>query len=392
MTESNPHQTTPAPYNRRNPFLAELIRNELLTKPGSAKDTRHFVLTLHGSGLAYVPGDSLGVYARNAPKLVEELLSFFNFNPFTLVKDPKGQEVTLQHTLFHNYILNRANRKIMTGMAERIPSGEQRNRLMELINNDELLSEYLHTRDYVDVMKDFHEAHFDTPVSFLAQLSPIPPRLYSIASSLAVHPEEAHLCIAVVRYKTHERDKTGLASGFFADHAPMHARDIPVYIQEARHFRLPTDNSRDIIMVGPGTGIAPFRAFMEQRIHEGATGRNWLIFGEQRQATDFLYGEELTAWHRAGKLQRLDLAFSRDQVQKLYVQHRIAEHGREFWEWLQSGAYLYVCGDAKRMAKDVHQTIIELAQKYGGMSPESAGHYVNDTLMKKERRYLRDVY
>src|SRR5438552_10273352 len=201
----------------------------------------------------------------------------------------------------------------MVALGELIPQGEQRNRLMELVDNSELLSEYIYTRDYVDVLKEFDEARFESPESFLSQLSPVVPRLYSIASSLEAHPREAHLCIAVVRYETHGREKKGLASGFFADDAEMFVKNIPVYVQESRTFRLPKDNSTDIIMCGPGTGLAPFRAFLEQRRLDGATGRNWLFFGEQHRATDFLYGNELLDYQKKGVLNRLDLAFSRDQ-------------------------------------------------------------------------------
>lgn len=389
--------TAPVPppasvYHRKNPFLARLTHHQSLTKPGSHKETRHFVLSLKGSGLAYAPGDSLGVYARNSPRVVAELLGLLGFDADATVPDHKGQLVNLRHALLHKYILNRASRKIMTGLAERIPQGEQRNRLMEIVDNDEELSAYLHTRDYVDVLKEFEEARFETPASFLAQLTPIPPRLYSIASSLQAHPDEVHLCIAVVRYATHDREKTGLASGYFADHIPHFDQEVPVYVQESRHFRLPANRATDIIMIGPGTGIAPFRAFLEQRLLEGATGRHWLFFGEQHRATDFLYEEELLAWHQQGRLHRLDLAFSRDQSEKIYVQHRMLEQGRELWDWLRNGAVLYVCGDAKRMAKGVHETLIEIARKHGNLSPEAAAAYINETMMRQEKRYLRDVY
>jgi sulfite reductase (NADPH) flavoprotein alpha-component len=280
----------------------------------------------------------------------------------------------------------------MGGLAQRIPQGEQRNQLMELVDNPELLSEYIDTRDYVDILKEFDEATFESPEAFLSQLTPIVPRLYSIASSPQAHPNEVHLCISVVRYDTHGRAKKGLASGFLADHADMFVKNIPIYVQESRTFRLPKDPATDIIMCGPGAGIAPFRAFVEQRICDGATGRNWLIFGEQHRATDFLYGPEWLAYQKQGKLHRLDLAFSRDQAHKIYVQHRMLEQSRELWDWIQKGAYFYVCGDAKHMAKDVHQALIQIAQKEGGLSPEAAAEFVNVTLMRTDRRYLRDIY
>jgi sulfite reductase (NADPH) flavoprotein alpha-component len=379
-------------YSRKNPFLAELTRHDQLTKPGSEKDTRHFVLQLADSGITYTPGDSLGAFGQNPPALVDEVIGLLGFPPNTPVKGAQGQPGTLREVLLKDYTLNRANRKVMAGLAERIPQGEQRNRLMEIVDNSEVLSDYIYTRDYVDILKEFDEARFETPEGFLAQLTPVVPRLYSVASSLQAHPGEAHICISVVRYETHGRAKKGLASGFFADHTELFVKNIPIYIQESRTFRLPKDNSTDIIMVGPGTGIAPFRAFLEQRTLEGATGRNWLIFGEQHRATDFLYGDEFLDYQKKGKLHRLELAFSRDQAHKIYVQHRMMENAKELWAWLQKGAYFYVCGDAKRMAKDVHQALIVMAQTEGGLSPEAAANYVNVTLMRNERRYLRDVY
>ncbi len=381
-----------SPYSRKSPFLAELIRHDRLTRPGSLKDTRHFVLSLAGSGLSYTPGDSLGAFGRNSPEVVDELIAWLEFDPNTPLNDPKGQPTTLRQTLLHDYTVNRANRKLMSGLAQRVPQGEQRNRLMEIVDNNDVLCEYINTRDYVDILMEFDEATFESPEAFLGQLSPVVPRLYSIASSLQAHPEEVHLCVAVVRYDTHGRAKKGLASGFFADHADMFVKNIPVYVQESRTFRLPKDNSKDVIMCGPGAGVAPFRAFLEQRTLEGATGRNWLFFGEQHRATDFLYSEELLAYQAQGKLHRLDVAFSRDQSAKVYVQHRMREQSKELWAWLQNGAYFYVCGDAKHMAKDVHQTLIEIAQGEGGLSPEVATEYVGTTLMKTEKRYLRDVY
>ena len=395
MEETTAVMETPraaSPYSRKNPFLAELTGHDRLTKAGSLKDTRHFVLNLAGSGLRYTPGDSLGAFGRNSPELVDEVIALLGFEPEAAVNDPRGQPTTLRQALLRDYTINRANRKMMAALAERIPQGEQRNRLMELVDNGDTLGEYVDTRDYVDILKEFDEARFQSPAAFLSQLSPVVPRLYSIASSLQAHPGEAHLCITVVRYQTHGRAKKGLASGFFADHSDLFVKNIPVYVQESRTFRLPKDGTTDIIMCGPGVGLAPFRAFLEQRALDGATGRNWLFFGEQRRETDFLYGNELLEYQRAGKLHRLDLAFSRDQPHKIYVQHRMLEQGKELWSWLQSGAYFYVCGDARHMAKDVHQTLIDIAQKEGGLSPEAAADYVNVTLMKTEKRYLRDVY
>ena len=262
----------PSPYSRTNPFLAELTRHDRLTQPGSLKDTRHFVLNLEGSGLTYTPGDSLGAFGRNSPELADELIALLGFDPDADVTDLKGQPTTFRQALLRDYTINRANQKIMGGLAERIPQGEQRNRLMEIVNNSDALSEYIATRDYVDILRDFDEARFHSSAAFLSHLSPVVPRLYSIASSPHAHPGEAHLLITVVRYETHGRAKKGLASGFFADHSDMFVKNIPVYVQQSRMFRLPKDGSADIIMCGPGVGLAPFRAFLEQRTFDGATG------------------------------------------------------------------------------------------------------------------------
>ena len=391
-TEAPGGRTGAPVYSRKNPFLAELIGHERLTGQGSSKDTRHFVLSLADSGITYLPGDSLGAFGRNSPEVVDDLLAWLEFDATAPVTGPTGQPTTFRQALLQDYIINRSNRKVMGGLAQRVPQGEQRNRLMELVDNHELLSAYIDTRDYVDILKDFDEASFESPEAFLSQLTPVVPRLYSIASSLQRHPGEVHLCVSVVRYDTHGRAKKGLASGFLADHADMFVKNIPIYVQESRTFRLPRDPSTNIIMCGPGAGVAPFRAFVEQRICEGAIGRNWLIFGEQHRDTDFLYGPEWLDYQRQGKLHRLDLAFSRDQPHKIYVQHRMLEQSRDLWDWIMNGAYFYVCGDAKHMAKDVHQALIQIAQKEGGLSPEAAAEFVNVTLMRTERRYLRDVY
>src|ERR1035437_3855959 len=336
MEETTAVMETPraaSPYSRKNPFLAELTGHDRLTKAGSLKDTRHFVVNLAASGLRYTPGASLGAFGRNSPELVDEVIALLGFEPEAAVNDPKGQPTTFRQALLQDYTINRANRKMMSALAERVPQGEQRNRLMELVDNSDALIEYIDTRDYVDILKEFDEARFQSPAAFLSQLSPVVPRLYSIASSPQAHPGEAHLCITVVRYETHGRPKKGLASGFFADHSDMFVNNIPIYVQESRTFRLPPDGSTDIIMCGPGVGLAPFRAFLEQRALDGATGRNWLFFGEQRRETDFLYGNEFLEHQHKGKLHRLDLAFSRDQPHKIYVQHRMLEQGKELWSW-----------------------------------------------------------
>lgn len=392
MSATETVQAAPSVYNRKQPFSARLRVRRSLTGSGSGKDTRHLEIDLTDSGLVYSPGDSLGVLPRNPKHLVREVTEALKLAPDTVVTLPSGASMPFEEALSTHFTLNRANRKIMHAVAERVQTESSRQRVNECMSTDTGLAEYLFTRDFVDVLREFPDARFESAQDFLKVLSPIQPRLYSIASSLAVHPNSVHLCVAVVRYETHGRAKLGLASGFLAEEATLNAPEIPVYVQESPKFFLPSDPSRDIIMVGPGTGIAPFRAFLEQRTHDQAQGRNWLFFGEQHASTDFLYAEDLHRFQKQGTLHRLDLAFSRDQAEKIYVQHRMKERAAELWEWISNGAYFYVCGDARRMAKDVHHALIQIVQEQGKKSLEEATTYVEQTLAKTERRYLRDVY
>jgi sulfite reductase (NADPH) flavoprotein alpha-component len=258
-----------------------------------------------------------------------------------------------------------------------------------LVNSrpEELLA-YLEQREFIDLIEEYPSARF-TPQAFIDQLRKLQPRLYSIASSPLLHPHEIHLTVAVVRYQTNGRSRIGVCSTFLSDRTPMHEPVLPVFVSHS-HFGLPEDDARDIIMVGPGTGIAPFRSFVQERLARGATGRSWVFFGDQRRAFDYLYEEEWEAWRAGGKLARLDLAFSRDQAHKVYVQDRMQENAAELWAWLKAGAAFYVCGDAKRMAKDVDLALHDIIATHGGMDAAAAADYVK--LMKKEKRYQRDVY
>ncbi len=231
-----------------------------------------------------------------------------------------------------------------------------------------------------------------SPQEFIDTLSPIAPRLYSISSSPRAHLGEIHLTVAIVKYNNLDRDRYGLATGDLARDIIVNETEVPIYIQPTRDFVIPHDGTKDIIMVGPGTGIAPFRAFMEERVSTGATGRNWLFFGEVHEETTFFYKDEWFEYMKGGKLTKLTTAFSRDQKEKIYVQDRILSNGKEIWEWLENGAYFFICGDKQYMAKDVHKALIKIAKDYGKMKKEDAEHYVNQTLMKEEHRYLRDVY
>jgi sulfite reductase (NADPH) flavoprotein alpha-component len=380
--------STPSIHNRANPFKARITANYSLTGEGSNKDTRHIVINLGASGINYVPGDSLGIIPRNFPQTVDDLLPHLGLDPATLVEQPTGA-VALRDLLINQYILNRVSKKFVKAVLEKLPEGEKKKQLVEIIGNEEAFDDYTFTRDYTDVLIDY-------PVCFAAQeflplANKIAPRLYSIASSPKAHPGEVHLTVAVVKYNTHGRDKYGIASGYLGHGQELNKDEIPVYIQPTKHFHMPAPDA-NIIMVGPGTGIAPFRAFLEERAIDGATGKNWLFFGDQKKSTDFLYEAEFLDMQRKGLLTRLDTAFSRDQAEKIYVQNRMTESGAELWKWLQEGAYFYVCGDAKRMARDVHQTLIDIAQQHGGMTSEAAKEYIEVTFAKTEKRYLKDVY
>jgi sulfite reductase (NADPH) flavoprotein alpha-component len=380
--------SSPAAYNRANPFLARITANYSLTAEGSNKDTRHIVVHLGASGIQYVPGDSLGVVPRNFPGAVDELLSQLGLDGSTSIEQPTGS-LPLRELLIRQYALNRVSKKFVKSVLERLPEGEAKFKLGEVVANDEAFDDYIFTRDYTDVLVEY-------PVMFTAQeflplANKIAPRLYSIASSPKAHPGEVHLTVAVVNYTTHGRRKYGLASGFLAEGQAMNQDELPVYIQPTKHFHMPAPDAA-MIMVGPGTGIAPFRAFLEERAITGAKGKNWLFFGDQKKSTDFLYEAEFAEMQRQGILTRFDTAFSRDQAEKIYVQNRMQENGAEMWKWLQEGAYFYVCGDAKRMAKDVHQMLITIAQEHGGMTPEAAKEYIEVQFAKTEKRYLKDVY
>jgi sulfite reductase (NADPH) flavoprotein alpha-component len=379
---------TPSVHNRANPYKAQITANYCLNAPGSAKETRHVVVDLGQSGISYVPGDSLGVVPRNFPGVVDELLSHLALDPATPVDQPTGP-VALRDLLITQYSLNRVSKKFVKGLLEKLPEGEKKTKLAEIVGNEEAFDDYVFTRDYTDVLIDY--PHKLTAQEFLPLANKIAPRLYSIASSPKAHPGEVHLTIAIVNYTTHGRAKFGLASGYLGHGQEPNKNEVPVYIQPTKHFHMPAGDA-NIIMVGPGTGIAPFRAFLEHRAIEGATGKSWLFFGDQKRATDFLYEKEFEAMLEKGTLTRLDTAFSRDQAEKIYVQDRMGESGAELWKWLKEGAYFYVCGDAKRMAKDVHQKLIDIAREHGGLTPEAAKEYIEVTFAKTEKRYLKDVY
>ena len=380
-------------WSKDHPFPARLTENRLLNGPGSAKETRHLVVSLAGSGLHYKAGDSLGVFPANRPEEVTELLRLLGANgdePVSSVQLKLTAPIPLRDALTTRLALAGPTRRIVETLAAKTANPAEQAPLAGLLAPEakDALTAWLDEREFVDLLAEFPGARL-TPQEFVDHLRKLMPRLYSIASSAKMFPDEIHLTVAVVRYQTNGRGRVGVASTFLADRAQPGVTPVPVFVSHS-HFGVPEDGARDCIMVGPGTGIAPFRAFVQERAAAGATGRNWLFFGDQRQATDFLYGDEWAAWQAQGRLARLDLAFSRDQPQKIYVQDRMRENAAELWAWLQAGANFYVCGDAKRMAKDVDAALHEIITQQGAMTHAQATDYVKQ--LKKDKRYQRDVY
>jgi sulfite reductase (NADPH) flavoprotein alpha-component len=381
---------TESSYTKDHPFMAALKENRLLNKPGSIKDTRHFSIDISGSGLVYTAGDSLGVFPRNDSREVEKLLAALGFTGDEQVTLPRVEgEMSIRQALSERLSLAGPTKKVLEEFHHRATHPAEKAELEALLMPEarERMMEFLANREFVDLVEEFGSVRF-TAQEFVENLKRLMPRLYSIASSPVVFPEEVHLTVAVVKYQTNERERIGVCSTFLADRLPLNQNIVPVFVAHS-HFGLPQDESVDVIMVGPGTGVAPFRAFVQERIARKSSGRNWLFFGDQRRATDYLYEEEFEPYREQGDLV-LDLAFSRDQEEKLYVQHRMLEKASELWEWISRGAYFYVCGDAKRMAKDVDQALHQVIVQESGMSDAEATEYVK--AMRKEKRYQRDVY
>ncbi len=380
-------------YTKDRPFPARLLENRLLNRPGSAKETRHFVVDLRGSGLAYKAGDSLGIFPANAPQEVEHVLRQLGATgrePVSPAALRLPAPLPLREVLHDRLALSKPTRKALEVLADKAADPVEKAKLAALLAPEakEALPAWLEEREFLDLLIEFPSARL-TPQEFVDLLRKLMPRLYSIASSSLVHPEEVHLTIAVVRYQTNGRVRGGVCSTFLADRVELGSTPVPVFVSDS-HFGPPVDVARDCIMIGPGTGIAPFRAFLQERVAARATGRNWLFFGDQRSATDFLYEEEWRVYQASGHLARLDTAFSRDQAAKIYVQDRMRENAAEIWAWLQRGAHFYVCGDAKRMAKDVDAALHAIVSEHGGMAPEQAAVFVKQ--LKKDDRYQRDVY
>ena len=378
-----------APYSPRNPFPARHLSSTRLSGEGSSKDTRHHAISLAGSGMTYLPGDALGVHPVNDPALVDLILARLGASGGEAMTDKAGQASSFRELLLHEYDITSPSRRLLEACAER---GASSFSSMLEKGHEEELKAYFHahdaSHDVLDVLDEAPACAF-TPEAFIAALRKVQPRLYSIASSLKKHPDEAHLTVVAVTYTVRGRARRGICSTFINERWPI-GETAGVYTQnQQKHFAMPADPSAPMIMVGPGTGVAPFRAFLEEREALGSKGRNWLFFGEQRRATEFFYEDEFARWTAGGFL-RLDTAFSRDQAQKVYVQHRMREHARDIYAWLEDGAEFFVCGDKERMASDVDAELHAIVEREGSRTPDQAKEYVE--ALKKSKRYKRDVY
>jgi len=373
-------------YSRKNPFRAEVLENLNLNGRGSNKETRHLELSLEGSGLTYEPGDALGIFPENDPELVDMLLAELKWDPNVTITVDQGENLSLKEALTSYFEITVLTKKFIQQAAELIENEKLRE--LAASENADQLKAYIAGRDLIDFVRDFGPIAA-APQEFVSILRKMPPRLYSIASSFAANPDEVHLTIGAVRYNTHGRDRKGVCSVLCAERLQP-GDTLPVFIQPNKNFKLPENPEAPIIMVGPGTGVAPFRSFMQEREETGAPGKSWMFFGDQHFVTDFLYQTEWQKWLSDGVLTKMDVAFSRDTEEKVYVQHRMLEHSKELFEWLEEGAAFYVCGDKNNMAKDVQNALLEIIEKEGGKSREEAEAYLAE--MKKQKRYQRDVY
>lgn len=381
-TPSTPPPSTVARsgWTRKNPFSAELPVNRVLSGTGSAKEIRHYEFALADSGISYEAGDALAVVPENNPALVEAIASHFRVSVDAIVGgEPLGD------LLGHRYEICTPSKDLLSEVESRAENEEFSHALRGGVKD--VLERWLYGKDILDILRIGGDTL--SLEEFVGLLKPLQHRAYSISSSSLAHPERIHLTVASVRYRSIGRERGGVCSTFLADRCGI-AR---IFLQPNKSFRVPADDM-PMVMVGPGTGIAPFRAFLQEREQRGATGRNWLFFGDQHREHDYIYADELAAWQKSGLLDRLDLAFSRDPGpkvgEKTYVQTRMRENGRELFAWLQDGGHFYVCGDATRMAKDVDKALHDIVSEHGGLGLDDATEYVNT--LKREKRYVRDVY
>ncbi len=378
-------------YSKDSPFLAKLVERRPLTQEGGGKQTYHFELDISGSGLSYMCGDSVGIYVQNDPAGVAALLRALRLQADEPVVLPhKGEPVSLERALSCYCSLAQPTPNFLRWMLLHLKDREEQAFIERLLlpENAEALKAYLAIREYIDLAEEFHSLTVSAQ-DYVSQLRRLMPRLYSIASSHLLYPHQVHLTVDRVSYMSNGRPRLGVASSYLADRAPLGEASVPVFVAPS-HFRLPENIHQDIILIGPGTGVAPFRGFMQERVALGSKGRSWLFFGAQQRKTDYLYEDEWEAYIRQGQLTRLSLAFSRDQAEKVYVQHQMAQAAEELWAWIEGGASIYVCGDAKAMAKDVEAALLNIIQIQGHYSPEEAKAYLK--ALKQAARYQRDVY
>lgn len=370
-------------WGRKNPYVSTMAENRILSGPKSGKEIRHIAFALGDSGMSYEAGDALGVMPVNAPDLVDSWLERLGVPADTAID---GHDAPLGDLLTHRFEIMTPPRDLIRAVEPVVKHDE----LSHVVSNGdkEALEAFLWGRDSLDLLNLNPDIALD-PAEVISWLKPLQHRAYSISSSSKAHPDEVHLTVAAVRWMHEGRPHRGVCSTFLADHVPEGA-NAGIFMSPNKSFRVPQDDSVPMIMVGPGTGIAPFRAFLEERRERGASGTNWLFFGDQHRASDFIYEDEIGGFSESGLLTRLDLAFSRDQAEKIYVQHRMTENGKDLFAQLEEGGYFYVCGDATRMAKDVDAALHGIVETHGGMSEDAAVDYVNR--LKREKRYVRDVY
>ena len=373
-------------YTRNNPYLSYVRVNYLLTGEGSEKETRHVELTLD-EGMTYTPGDAVGIIPENRREAVDDVLKALGYKGDERVLDHYKVEISLDEALRTRLGIGKLARGSVGQYAKLAPDVEGL-KVMVGPDNKARAEEYCWGREFVDLAADFPGVVTE-PQQLFNVLQRLTPRMYSIASSQAMHQDNVQTTVRVIRYDSHGRSRQGVASGHLGDRAGV-GETMPIFLHSNANFRLPEDNSAPVIMIGPGTGIAPFRAFLEERQATGAAGDNWLFFGEQREKMDFLYKDQLQGMVKDGVLKRLDTAFSRDQHNKVYVQDKMQEQAAELFQWLERGAYFYVCGDATRMAKDVETALLDVIAKGSNGTLEHAAEYLAG--MKKQKRYQRDVY
>lgn len=378
-------------YSKDHPFFAKLSKKLCLNQTGSKKQTYHFELDIRQSEIAYTCGDSVGIYAKNDSAIVDRIIQALKLDPLAQVTLLKTQEMlSLKDALSSKCVLSGPTPNFLKWMSQWVEDDKEKEFLLDMLlpSNADLLKDYLTQREYIDLAEEFKSLKTD-PQSYVSQLRRLMPRLYSIASSPCAYPNSIHLTIDVISYISNNRQRKGLASSFLAERVPLDEPCVPVFLAPS-HFRLPEDIHTDIIMVGPGTGVAPFRGFLQERVAKQSMGKNWLFFGAQSEKTDYLYKQEWDILLENKQLTHLSLAFSRDQDEKIYVQHKMHEMGKTLWEWIENGAYFYVCGDAKNMAKDVDAMLHRIIEEQSGMDSQATKDYVKN--LKKMARYQRDVY